>query len=73
MSQDKFIQPESCTGEQRYYLKIAKNDRGSDFQEVRFIGYRPHPAEILIDDGHRVRMVHRYLIYIKLSGDGEND
>lgn len=70
MGQEKYIQPDSCEINKRYYIKL--NGKGSDprYQEVRFLGYRPHPAEVLVHDGEKSRVIHRCILYMKESGDG---
>ena len=70
MSRVIYIQPTSCIKDKCYYLKTGRNDRGPIYQEVRFVSYRPHPAEILVDDGNQIRMVHRSLLFTKRSGNG---
>ena len=73
MSQETYIQPASCVKDQYYYLKVSGNGREAKYLVVRFVGYRPHPAEILIDDGNQIRMVHRSLLFIKHRADGRID
>jgi hypothetical protein len=61
----KYTQPDNCQAGCRYYLKSKHDGRGSQFSEVVFIGYRPHPGEIVVDDGMGPRVVHRLCLYQK--------
>jgi hypothetical protein len=71
MDPEGYYQPKSCEINQRYYLRVVKNGSEVNFQRVRFIGYCPHPAEILIHDGKRIKVVHRTFLYLKESRSGE--
>lgn len=70
MEQDRYIQPKNCEKDKSYYIKISGNSVDGTYQEVRFLSYRPHPAEVLIHDGDRIRVIHRSFLYIKESGSG---
>jgi hypothetical protein len=68
MSQERFAQPVSCERNESYYLKVIGNGNEQNYIKVHFVSYRPHPAEVLIHDGFRIRMVHRALLYVKENG-----
>ena len=70
MRQGIFIQPASCQADGMYYLRINQNGFGWAYQRVKFLAYRPHPAEVLVHDGHKARVVHRRFLYCK---EPEND
>jgi len=67
MEQDRYIQPDSCELDKSYYIKTNGKDSEVSYQEVRFISYRPHPAEVLIHDGEKPRVIHRCILYAKES------
>ena len=70
MEQDKYIQPDSCEMDRSYYVKANEKGSEASYQEVRFLGYRPHPAEVLIHDGEKTRVIHRCILYEKESNNG---
>ena len=65
MGQARYIQPESCSIGKYYYLQTTSNGNLPDYKKVRFIGYRPHPAEVLVQDGNRIRVIHRRALFLK--------
>ena len=65
MGHSRYSQPESCRVGENYYGKIDQNGSGASYQPVRFLGYRPHPGEVLVHDGQRPRVIHRYYLYQK--------
>ena len=65
-----YSQPESCQRGGVYYLKKSGTGGNVEFDEVRFLSYRPHPAEALVHDGRRPRVVHRRFLFCKASGNG---
>ena len=69
MEQDKYIQPDSCEMDRSYYIKTNGKGSESSYQEVRFLSYRPHPAEVLIHDGEKPRVIHRCILYAKGSNN----
>lgn len=76
MNKTEYTQPETCLVGGIYYLKSSTNGKGNRFSEVRFVGYRPHPGEVVVDDGRGPRVVHRLFLYrvnpadTKCSGAG---
>ena len=70
MSQDHYTQPKSCQANGIYYLKISASNGKAEYKKVRFLGYRPHPAEVLVHDGRKPRVVHRRFLYTKISANG---
>ena len=73
MSQDHYTQPESCQIDGIYYLKISGINGKAEYKKVRFLSYRPHPAEVLVHDGHKPRVVHRRVLYTKNADQGNCD
>lgn len=63
MHTENYFQPDTCIPGKEYYIKIKDPDMTSKYKSVRFIGYCPHPAEIIIRDGIRTKVIHRiYLL-----------
>ena len=73
MNQDHYRQPKSCQADGIYYLKISGSNGKAEYKKVRFLSYRPHPAEVLVHDGQRPRVIHRRFLFIKVSGNGKCD
>ena len=67
MNQDHYSQPKSCRAGGIYYLKISGANGKAEYKKVQFLSYRPHPAEVLVHDGQRPRVVHRRVLYLKTS------
>jgi hypothetical protein len=59
-----YTQPDTCLIGGRYYLKSCPNGNANRFSEVTFVGYRPHPGEVVVDDGSGPRVVHRLYLYV---------
>ena len=70
MGQEKYIQPDRCEIDRSYYIKLNGEGSEASYQAVRFVSYRPHPAEILIHDGEKSRVIHRRILYAKESNNG---
>ncbi len=71
MDRERYFQPDSCQINRKYYLKISENGSGPNYRQVRFISYRPHPAEVMVHDGTRSRVIHRVDLYQKAADEGE--
>ena len=71
VNRDCYSQPETCSPDEQYYLLINKPDLSPVFRKVKFIGYRPHPAEVLIDDGNIKKVIHRLHLYQKNGKEKE--
>ena len=69
MNRYRYYQPETCVPGKEYFLMIKKPDSSTVFREVKFIGYRPHPAEVLVEDGNIRKVVHRINLFQK-NGKG---
>ena len=44
---------------------IKEPDSSIVYRKVEFIGYRPHPAEVLVEDKNIRKVVHRVNLYQK--------
>ncbi len=70
MNKDRYIQPGSCRTNGIYYLKIIDKGGKARYLEVKFLSYRPHPAEVVVHDGDHTRVIHRRFLYSKESDNG---
>lgn len=66
MGKGIYIQPDSCETDQIYYQKMNRDGSAPIYQKVRFLAYCPHPAEVIIDDGERARVIHRCDLFAKV-------
>lgn len=69
MDRYEYRQPGTCQVGSRYLLRSKQNGSGQQFSEVVFVGYRPHPGEIVVDDGMGPRVVQRLYLYQKHDPD----
>ena len=70
MNYYRYSQPETCVPGEQYYLLIKKPDLSTVFRKVKFIGYRPHPAEVLVEDRNIKKVIHRVNLFQK-NGKGK--
>lgn len=73
MNEPAYTQPDTCLVGKRYYLKSSSLGKTRKYHEVTFIGYRPHPGEIVVDDGSGPRVVHRLFLYVNGQAQIEDD
>ena len=59
MEKNRYCLPDSCLAGNEYYLRIKSNSEFSEYRKVIFLSYRPHPAEVMVREGNRSRMVYR--------------
>ena len=63
MQTENYFQPDSCIPGKVYFIKTKYSDSTSEYKSVRFVGYCPHPAEVIIREGSRNKVIHRiYLL-----------
>ena len=63
MQTENYFQPDTCIPGKQYYIKINGPDSTINFKSVKFIDYCPHPAEVIIREGSRMKVIHRvYLL-----------
>jgi len=70
MEKNGYCLPDSCLAGNEYYLRIKSNSEFSEYRKVLFLSYRPHPAEVMVREGNRSRMVYRSDLFTRL-GDGD--
>jgi len=63
MLPESYFQPDTCIPGKQYYIKITDQDSTIRFKGVKFINYCPHPAEVIVREGSRTKVIHRvYLL-----------
>ncbi len=63
MDPENYVQPDTCILGKVYFIKTEDIDSTSKFRGVKFIGYRPHPAEVIVREGSGRKVIHRiYLL-----------
>ena len=67
MKNNGYYLPDSCREGNEYYLRIKLNSEIQEYKKVIFLGYRPHPAEVMIREGNRSRMVYRSDLFTRLG------
>jgi len=65
MEQNGYYQPVTCIPGERYYMKNDKQKTPTQYKRVEFISYRPHPAEVVIREGKKPRVIHRAYLFQK--------
>jgi hypothetical protein len=71
MKKNGYYLPGSCRAGNEYFLRTKSNSEIPEFRRVIFLGYRPHPAEVIIREGNKSRMVYRSDLFTRL-GDEES-
>ncbi|MCJ7734511.1 MAG: hypothetical protein MUP11_08175 [Anaerolineales bacterium] len=68
MDDTRYQRPESCQQGKDYYFRIAEDLRSVRYKKVKFLSYRPHPAEVLISKEGIPRKIHRIDLYQRRNG-----
>ncbi len=74
MKQSSYYQPDTCIPGKQYYIKTKGPGSATQYKGVKFISYRPHPAEVLIREDNITRVIHRIYLLQKngRKQEGEN-
>jgi hypothetical protein len=59
MQYENYFQPDTLIQGKLYYVKTTDSDLPINFLPVKFVDYRPHPAEVLVWEGSRTKVIHR--------------
>lgn len=63
MQNEFYFQPDTCIPGKLYYVKVKDIDSTTNYMSVKFVGYCPHPAEVIVRKGDRIKVIHRvYLL-----------
>ena len=65
MQNENYFQPDTCIPGKVYFIKTKNPDSTIKYRGVRFIGYCPHPAEVIIREGSRNKVIHRIILLEK--------
>jgi len=63
-----YYQPESYQKRLVYFAYDENNSTENKYKKVEFLGYRPHPGELLIKDNGVIKVIHRKLLKKKKNG-----
>jgi len=63
MKRAGYMQPDSCEVGGDYFFKTNGKIAGAEYRKVKFLSYLPHPAEVLVHDGEKCRIIHRRFLY----------
>ena len=67
MQPENYIQPDTCIPGEVYFIKTEDPDLKPKFIGVKFIDYCPHPAEVIVREGGRIKVIHRIYLLQKNS------
>ena len=63
MNHENYFQPDTCIPGEQYYIKTKGHDLTTKVKRVIFVGYCPHPAEVVVRKDGRTKVIHRvYLL-----------
>ena len=60
-----FYRPESLENGKEYLLRLGRHPGEKEYKIVLFLGYRPHPGEVVVRDGDLAKMVYRVDLFEK--------
>ena len=59
MGENGYYLPESYDWGENYFIRTKDKDGLTEFNEVIFLCYRPHPGEVMVRYKNKDRMVYR--------------
>ena len=65
MKNNGYCIPETCYEGKDYFIRDKSELKDSKYIPVEFLGYRPHPGEVVIKVLGKVRVIHRRLIFVR--------
>ena len=65
MKNNGYCTPETCHEGREYFIKDKSVLQDDKYLQVEFLGYRPHPGEVVIKAQGKVRVIHRRLIFVR--------
>ncbi len=68
MKYENYFQPDTLIRGKLYYIKTTSPDLPNKLLPVNFVDYRPHPAEVLVRDGSRTKVIRRVILFQKNGG-----
>jgi hypothetical protein len=55
-----------------YYLRVNARIKPAQYKKVFFLAYRPHPGELIVQDGECVRVVYRADLFSREVDNGKD-
>jgi len=65
MHRENYFQPDICIPGKQYYIKTKGLDSTTKVKSVVFVGYCPHPAEVIVQKDGRSKVIHRVFLLQK--------
>jgi len=65
MQHGNYFQPDTCIPGKQYYIKTKGLDSTAKVKSVVFVGYCPHPAEVVVRKDGRSKVIHRVFLLQK--------
>ena len=65
MQHGNYFQPDTCIPGKQYYIKTKGLDSTTKVKSVVFVGYCPHPAEVVVRKDGRSKVIHRVFLLQK--------
>jgi hypothetical protein len=72
MNKNGYSRPDSCRVGEQYYLKNTAKNGIARYERVEFLGYRPHPGELVVRDKVKTRVIYRIDLFQRQGEDGKN-
>ena len=73
MENNGYCQPDTCIPGKIYLMKNYGSVKPDEYIAVKLLGYRPHPAEVVVLVGEKRKVVHRACILERNSRDVGSD
>ena len=67
MNANRYQRPEKYRTGELYFIQEKKSSVECSFMEVEFLSYRPHPGELVIKENGVARVIHRRLLFSRVS------
>jgi len=72
MENNGYYRPLSCHPGKEYFLKITTGSGAAHYEQVEFLGYRPHPGELVVRDGVKARVIYRVDLFQRTDEAGSS-
>jgi len=67
MYHENYFQPDTCIPGKEYYIKTIGLDAKIKVQSVVFVAYCPHPAEVIVRNDGKNKVIRRVYMLQKNS------
>jgi hypothetical protein len=72
MGRYKYLLPDSCQRGTQYYLRMNNRVKPGEYKKVLFLAYRPHPGELVVQDGDCARVIYRADLFLRKEDNGKD-